>query len=441
MQPLEPFRKELVTVSGMKAPWGESVHVGASAAFLNGVGPMRLARLDGDAFGKIQSKKTVDQFIADHIAGDAPLRSLEVGTEDMGTRGGAATASRAPSSTRSAWRDDVSPLPVGINPRVTFERMFGETGSASQRAKALKQKQSLLDSVTEEASRHAETLGAKDPRDPRRVSEQHPPGRAAARSHGDRLGTITEIRKRPVGLPEAFDDHVTVTYNLMHLAYQGDISRVFTFLLGHEASTQATRTSAVPEAHHSISHHGNDAEKLAKYAKIGTYHIVKFAEFLDKLKATRDGDGTLLDHSLLYWGSGMSNGNQHDRNNPPRWASVHRSGAHNGRVQARSTHQGEEGVSRPRNLLLAIVRTSPAGRSCQAMGASNGRLRSQTLGHAALARLTLENWARTIYAHTSVLEPPRSPCFYLLPPRRGGADSAPASGAAERIWTEIQKCA
>ena len=110
---------------------------------------------------------------------------------------------------------------------------------------------------------------------------------------------------------------MTVTYDLMHLAFQGDISRVFTFLLGHEASSRSYAHIGIPDAHHSISHHGNDAEKLAKYAKIGIYQIVKLGEFLDKLKATPDGDGNLLDHSMLYWGSGMSNGNQHDRNNPP----------------------------------------------------------------------------------------------------------------------------
>ena len=367
MQPLEPFRNELVTISGMKAPWGESVHVGASAAFLNGVGPIASRDSTGDAFGKIQSKKTVDQFIADHIAGDAPLRSLEVGTEDMGTAAGACDGFPCTFFNALAWRDDVSPLPVGINPRVTFERMFGETGSASQRAKALKQKQSLLDSVTEEASRMQKTLGAKD----RAILDEYLSNIRQVEQQLDRmetrLGTITDDPEAPVGLPEAFDDHVTVTYNLMHLAYQGDISRVFTFLLGHEASTQSYAHIGVPEAHHSISHHGNDAEKLAKYAKIGTYHIVKFAEFLDKLKATSDGDGTLLDHSLLYWGSGMSNGNQHDRNNPPAVLV--------GRAQGRL--QGDRHIKAKKeeptaNLLLAMAHV--AGVEVDKLGASTGRL-------------------------------------------------------------------
>jgi hypothetical protein len=149
-----------------------------------------------------------------------------------------------------------------------------------------------------------------------------------------RLGTITGNAEAPVGLPEAFDDHMTITYDLMHLAFQGDISRVFTFMIGHEASDRGYAHIGIPETHHSISHHGNDAEKLAKYAKLCTYQIVKFSEFLDKLKSTKDADGNLLDHSLLYWGSGMSNGNQHDRSNPP---AVLVGGAH-GRMKGNRSH-------------------------------------------------------------------------------------------------------
>jgi len=301
------------------------------------------------------------------VAGDTPLRSLEVGTEDMGTAAGACDGFPCTFFNALAWRDDSSPLPVGINPRVTFERMFGETGSTDQRAKALKQKQSLLDSVSEEASRLQRTLGAKDRAildeylsNIRQVEQQ------LARME-TRLGTITGDPEAPIGLPEAYDDHLSVTYNLMHLAYQGDITRVFTFLLAHEASTQSYAHIGIPEAHHSVSHHGNDAEKLAKYAKIGTYHIVKLAEFVEKLKATPDGDGTLLDHSLLYWGSGMSNGNQHDRNNPP---AVMVGRAH-GRLQ------GNRHVKAPKdaptaNLLLAMANL--AGAEIDRLGASTGRL-------------------------------------------------------------------
>lgn len=317
MQPLEPFRSQLVTVSKMKAPWGSSVHLGASSAFLNGIGPIVSHDNQGDAFGQIQSKKTIDQYIADHVGGETPLRSIEVGTEDMGTAVGACDGFACTFFNTLSWRDDSSPLPVGINPRVTFERMFGGTDSAERRFAHLKEKQSLLDSVTAETAKLRRSLGAPD----RAILDEylsnireveHQLGRMETR-----LGTITGNPEAPVGLPDAFDDHMTVTYNLMHLAYQGDISRVFTFMTGHEATDRGYAFIGVPEQHHSISHHGNDPEKLAKYAKIATYQMVKFAEFLEKLKATSEGDGTLLDHAVLYWGSGMSNGNAHDRNNPP----------------------------------------------------------------------------------------------------------------------------
>src|SRR6187397_948514 len=162
MQPLEPFRQQLVTVSKLKAPWGESVHVGASSAFLNGIGPVVSRDDTGDAFGQVQSKKTLDQYIADHIGGDTPLHSIEVGTEDMGTAAGACDGFPCTMFETLAWREDTRPLPVSINPRVTFERMFGENGSQQFRLARLKEKQSLLDSMTAETAKLRSSLGAPD---------------------------------------------------------------------------------------------------------------------------------------------------------------------------------------------------------------------------------------------------------------------------------------
>jgi hypothetical protein len=366
MQPLEGFRDQLVTVSKMKAPWGESVHLGASSAFLNGVGPVGARDGSGDAFGKIESKKTVDQYIADAVADDTPLRSIEVGTEDMGTAVGACDGFPCTFFNALSWRDDFSPLPIGINPRVTFERMFGETGSKEQRTARLKEKQSLLDSVLAETSKLRTSLGAPD----RAILDEYLSNIRQVEQQLDRmetrLGTITGEPEAPIGLPEAFDDHMTITYDLMHLAFQGDISRVFTFMIGHEASDRGYAHIGIPETHHSISHHGNDAEKLAKYAKLCTYQIVKFSEFLDKLKATKDADGNLLDHSLLYWGSGMSNGNQHDRSNPP---GVLVGGAH-GRMKGNRHIEAKEAPTA--NLLLAMAHLS--GAEIDKLGASTGRL-------------------------------------------------------------------
>ncbi|HEY7186345.1 MAG TPA: DUF1552 domain-containing protein [Vicinamibacterales bacterium] len=366
MQPLEPFRNQLVTISKMKAPWGESVHVGASSAFLNGTGPIVARGGTGDAFGQIASKKTVDQYIADKNAGDTPLRSIEVGTEDMGTAAGACDGFPCTFFDTLAWREDTRPLPVSINPRVTFERMFGETGTPEHRKARLKEKQSLLDSVTDETTKLRGSLGAQD----RAILDEYMSNIRQVEEQLDRmekrLGTLTGNPESPIGLPEAFDDHMTVTYDLMHLALQGDISRVFTFMIGHEPTDRSYAHIGVPETHHSISHHGNDAEKLAKYAKIGTYQIVKFAEFLEKVRNTKDGDGNLLDHSMFYWGSGMSNGNAHDRSNPP---AVIIGGAH-GRLKGNRHIEAKEQPTA--NLLLALAHIG--GVEVEKFGASTGRM-------------------------------------------------------------------
>jgi hypothetical protein len=366
MQPLEPFRDQLVTISKMKAPWGESVHVGASSAFLNGVGPDISRGGTGDAFGQLRSKKTLDQYIADHVAGDTPMRSIEVGTEDMGTAAGACDGFPCTIFDTLAWREDTRPLPVSINPRVTFERMFGETGSAEHRAARLQEKQSLLDSVTAETAKLRGTLGAAD----REIFDEYLSNIREVEQQLERmetrLSTLTGNPESPIGLPEAFDDHMTVTFNLMHLALQGDISRVFTFMIGHEPTDRSYAHIGCPETHHSISHHGNDAEKMAKYAKIGTYQIIKFAEFLEKLRTTNDGDGSLLDHALLYWGSGMSNGNAHDRQNPP---AVLVGGAH-GRLKGNRHIVANEQPTA--NLLLALGHI--AGVEIEKFGPSTGRM-------------------------------------------------------------------
>ncbi len=369
MSPMQRFRDNLVTVSDLTAPWGESVHLGASAAFLNGVGPVGAREGTGDAFGKIQSKKTVDSIIAEVVAGDTPLQSIQVGTEDMGTAAGACDGFPCTFFNTLSWRDDVSPLPVAINPRVTFERMFGETGTAEQRFRALKQKQSMLDSMLEETNRLRAGLGAADVA----ILDEYLGNIRQVELQLDRMesrvATLGETPDAPVGMPEAFDDHMTLTYDLMHLAYQGDISRVFSFLLGHEASTRSYAHIGVPDAHHSMSHHGNDPENMEKYAKIGTYHVVKLAEFLRKLQNTPDGDGTLLDHSLVYFGSGMSNGNQHDRNNPP---ALLVGGAH-GRMRGNQHIKADKDNEQPvADLLVGMAQL--AGAEVETIGPSKGTI-------------------------------------------------------------------
>jgi len=362
MKPLEPFREHVVTVSRMKAPDG-SVHLGASAAWLNGVGPVNTA----GNFGKIESKKTLDQYIADAVAEDTPLRSLEVGTEDMGTAAGACDGFPCVFFNTISWRDDTSPLPVAVNPQVTFERMFGDPGTSEQRLLRLQQKQSMLDSVAEETARLQRKLGSADNTlldeyltNVRRVELQ-------LQKMAARADTLEAAPASPIGIPDAFDEHLTVTYDLMHLAFQGDISRVFTFMLGHEGSSRSYANIGISEPHHPVSHHGDKPEGIERYAKLTTYQIVKLAEFVAKLEATTDGDGTLLDSAVIYWGSGMSNGNAHDRNSPP---AVLVGGA-NGRLEG-NRHVVAKPKEPTANLLLALA--DLAGAEVESIGASDGRL-------------------------------------------------------------------
>lgn len=350
MKPMEPFKDQLVTVSKLKSPDG-SVHLNASAPWLNGLGPVteRAGAVGGGAFGKIISGKSIDQYIADKWAQDTPLRSIELGNEDMGSAAGACDGYPCTFFNTLSWRSEKDPQPVDVNPRVTFERMFGDTGSPAQRAAALRNKASLLDSVMQETNQLKKKLGPSDAR----ILDDYLTNVREVESEIQRMekrqASLPES-EAPLGVPESLDDHMEISYKLLLLAFQGDISRVFTYLGAHEASTISYGFIGVPEAHHSISHHANDPEKLEKYAKIGTYHIAKLANFLAKLKDTPDGDGNILDHSLFYFGSGMSNGNQHDRHNVPALLV----GGANGRLKG-NNHIVAETDTPTSNLLLAIA--------------------------------------------------------------------------------------
>jgi hypothetical protein len=330
---------------------------------LNGTGPLGA---NGD-FNLIESRKSIDQYIADAIAGDTPLRSLELGTEDMGTSAGACDGYPCVFFNTVSWYDDQSPLPVSVNPQVTFERMFGDPGSPQQRLARLQAKQSMLDSVMHETSRLQKVIGAKDNAildeyltNIRRVEDQLQKMQA-------RSSVLASASDGPIGIPEDFNEHVTVTYDLLHIAFQGDISRVFTFMLGHEGSGRSYAHVNVKDPHHSTSHHKNTPESIEEYGRITAYHMVKLSEFLAKLKDTPDGDGSLLDSSLIYFGAGMSNGLLHDRHNVPA-ALIGRA---NGRLQG--NRHIEATVDQPTSdLLLGIA--DVLGAEVETIGIAQGRL-------------------------------------------------------------------
>ena len=366
MKPFEPFRDYVTTISRMKSPDGGKddggIHMGASSHFLNGAGP---ATNQGEML--IQSVKTIDQHIADVIAGDTPLRSLEVGTEDMGTSAGSCDGFPCVFWQSLSWADETTPLPVSINPQVTFERMYGDSGTPEQRLERMQRKQSMLDSVLEEANRFSRKIGAADSAildeyltNIRRVEAQ-------LQKMEMRKDALANTPNSPIGIPEDFNEHMTITYDLMHLAFQGDLTRVFSFLTGHEASGRSYAFLGCPEPHHSTTHHKNTPESLDLYARITTFQTLKLAEFVEKLANTPDGDGSLLDSTMLYFGSGMSNGLLHDRHNVPALLV----GGAGGRLEG-NRHIAANEDEPTSNLLIAMA--DKFGAEVDQIGESTGRL-------------------------------------------------------------------
>lgn len=362
MRPLEPFREQLITVSGLIGSGTPGPHLGASCGWLNGLGAV------GRQGEPIVSGKTLDQFIAEKYGQDTPLPSIEVGTEDMGTAIGACDGYACTYFNSIAWKTDTSPLPVEINPRMTFERMFGETGTTEERIARLQYKRSILDSVTQEVGRLKTKLG---PRDQRLLTDYLDNVREVERriqQVAKRSEQSIEVPTAPTGVPESFPDHMAITYDLLFLAFQGDISRVFTFLTGVEASNRGYAFINIPESHHVCSHHGNDPVAMDKYTTIVAWQTLQFANFVQRLKDTPDGDGSLLDHSLLYFGSGMSNGNLHDRNTPP---AVIIGGA-NGRMKGKGNQHVAVNRAPAVNLLVSIAELADV--PVEKIGSSNGKI-------------------------------------------------------------------
>ena len=217
-----------------------------------------------------------------------------------------------------SWSSPTTPLPAEAHPRIVFERLFGEGGSVEDRRAALRRRASLLDWVSEDVARLQRKLG---PDDRNKVSQYldtiREVERRIQRAEADTADKRLPDLDRPVGVPAAYADHARLMFDLQVLALQGDVTRVITFQLAREASTRTYPEAGISEPHHPLTHHGNNPEKIAKVAKINQFHVSLFAYFLEKLKSTREGNGTLLDHSLYLYGSGMGNPNVHDHVNLP----------------------------------------------------------------------------------------------------------------------------
>jgi len=217
-----------------------------------------------------------------------------------------------------SWRSPTTPLPIEINPRKVFRRLFGTGNSAAERLVQIRNRRSILDSVLQDVSRLQGTLG---PSDHHRLNEYLEAIRDVERriQRAEERNAEPELPLIPVpdGMPDTFEDHIQLMFDLQVLAFQTDMTRVVTFLIGRELSNRTYPAIGITEAHHSLSHHQSNAEKIEKLIKINTYHIQKLTYLLEKLRATPDGDGNLLDHSMIVYGSGLSDGNRHDHSPLP----------------------------------------------------------------------------------------------------------------------------
>lgn len=314
LEPLAAFRDQTFVLSGLAdkvavpAP-GEGIgdHARASSTWLTGV---RVKKTEGP---DIRAGVSLDQLAAQHLGKETQLASLELALDSVEVLGACDAGYSCAYANTISWRTPTTPLPMENNPRAVFERMFGASDSTdpATRQARLQRDRSILDFVTSEVKALNRALGAGDQG---KLSEYL----EAVRDVERRIQTAERQSERelpvveqPMGIPETFDAHARMMYDLLALAYQCDLTRVGTFMIGKEVSGRSYPEIGVPDGHHACSHHQNDPAKLEKLAKINRYHMEHFAYFLNKLRNTPDGDGSLLDHSIFVYGSGISDGNIH----------------------------------------------------------------------------------------------------------------------------------
>jgi hypothetical protein len=313
LKPLDPFIDQLTVLSNMELRNAyPGTHATSNAAFLSAATAKWTESTD------YHLGTTVDQVAAKHIGGDTRLPSLELALDLLHTVGQCDNGYACVYQNNLSWSSPTTPLPAEAHPRVAFERLFGEGGSAADRQAELKKKASLLDWVNEDIARLQTKLGASDRN---KVSQYLDTVREVERriqkAEAETADNVLPDLDRPVGVPAAYADHARLMFDLQVLALQGDVTRVITFQLARETSTRTYPEIGVSDPHHPLTHNGGDPEKLARVAKINAFHASLFAYFLGKLKSTQDGNGSLLDHSLYLYGSGMGNPDVHDHVNLP----------------------------------------------------------------------------------------------------------------------------
>jgi Protein of unknown function (DUF1552) len=314
LAPIEPYRQSVVVVTNLIRPEqrDNTNHAGAPASYLAGMPPKRT---DGPDF---RIGVTVDQLVAKQIGQDTTFPSLEVATEDFtALLGSCAPGYSCAYANTLSWQSPTTPLPMEINPRLLFERLFGSGDTAEQRMARMHQDQSVLDFISEELGDLRRTIG---PTDHGRLSDyldhvrevERRIQRAEQQAHSNLV-----IPTAPVGVPDSFEEHVGLQFELLALAYQADLTRVFTFMMARELSQRTFPQIGANLPHHMLSHHANNPERITGYSKVGVHYLELFTKFVDRLQSTPDGDGTLFDHTLLLYGSGMGDGDLHAADHLP----------------------------------------------------------------------------------------------------------------------------
>ncbi len=319
LQPLEPFRNQVTVVSGLHNRMAESLgdgngdHTRSTGAWLTG---SHIKRTEGS---DMRAGTSADQVIASRYRNETSLPSLELAILPNSVTGGCDTGYSCAYGTTLAWASPTTPLPTQSSPRLVFEQLFGDGGPASQQLAAARRKRSIIDSAIDEMHGLQAKLG---PSDRSIVSDYLDVLREVERriqqtEARNVEAPLPEYQRPGIGVPDRFDDHAKLMFDLQHLAFQADITRVSTFMYGGEQRARMYPEIGLNESHHAMSHHGDNPENLEKYTKLCTWHVDLFAYLVDKMQATPDGDGTLLDHSTLMLGGGMSDGNIHSHMDVP----------------------------------------------------------------------------------------------------------------------------
>jgi hypothetical protein len=367
MQPLEPFRDRVVILSGLHARSAEpppgvtgSDHF-VAAAYLCATKPKKTTGAD------VQVDTTIDQLIAQKIGQQTLLPSLQLAVEDPGASSSCGEGYSCAYTNSISWSSPNKPLPMELNPQVVFERLFGDGSDPEQRAARRRQQHSVLDMVVHSLARLQKQIG---PSDRARLDQYTEDIREIERrlELASKASADAPSMAVPTGVPEAFDEHVKLQFDLTALAFQGDMARVSTLLGARDLTNRSYPASGTNTGFHGGSHHAENPDKIADYSKINRYHVQMFAYFLNKLKSTLEGDGTLLDHSLLLYGSNMGNSNQHQHYDVPHILAGGASGQLKGR-----RHLAYASKTVPTgNLLLSIL--DMFGIDQDHIGDSTGRL-------------------------------------------------------------------